>query len=164
MATVVVPTPKSIEADPSIRYAKVIETSKRIRWDLERDVIRGRAFDTARKFLPDGLTRVSRLEFLTPGEQRFYSQVQGRTYANMFGLVERYINAKLLEIAHGHSMGDQVRLEALVRFSDEELKHQALFRRIESMMAETMPRGYRFLPQPNEVAGAVLSKSTWSVL
>jgi hypothetical protein len=30
-----------------------------------------------------------------------------------------------------HWFGDQVALEALVRFSDEELKHQALFRRIE---------------------------------
>jgi hypothetical protein len=27
-----------------------------------------------------------------------------------------------------------------------------------------MPAGYRFLPQPNDVAGVVLGKSTWSVL
>jgi hypothetical protein len=55
------------------------------------------------------------------------SQIQGRTYANVFGLVERFINAKVLELSHDHWFGDQ--LEALVRFSDEELKHQALFRR-----------------------------------
>jgi hypothetical protein len=51
-----------------------------------------------------------------------------------------------------------------VRFTDEELKHQELFRRLEQMMAAVMPRGYKFLPQPNEVAGAVLSKGTWAVL
>jgi len=51
-----------------------------------------------------------------------------------------------------------------VRFTDEELKHQALFRRIEKMMADTLPPGYRFAPDPNAVARAVLSKSTWSVL
>jgi hypothetical protein len=32
------------------------------------------------------------------------------------------------------------------------------------MMAEAMPGGYVFVPQPNEVADAVLSRSTWAVL
>jgi hypothetical protein len=32
------------------------------------------------------------------------------------------------------------------------------------MAAADLPAGYRFVPQPNEVAGAVLSKSTWAVL
>ena len=54
--------------------------------------------------------------------------------------------------------------EALVRFSDEELKHQELFRRIEKMLAAGMPKGYRFLPDPDEVAAAVLKNSTWAVL
>jgi len=30
-----------------------------------------------------------------------------------------------------------------VRFTDEELKHQELFRRIEHMIAEGMPAGYK---------------------
>jgi hypothetical protein len=51
-----------------------------------------------------------------------------------------------------------------VRFTDEELKHQELFRRMERLAAAGMPEGYAFLPQPNEVAGAVLGKSTWAVL
>jgi hypothetical protein len=51
-----------------------------------------------------------------------------------------------------------------VRFTDEELKHQELFRRVETMIAPAMPAGYSFLPQPNDVATAVLSKSTWAVL
>ena len=84
----------------------------------------------------------------------------------MFGLVERYINAKILELSRDHWFGDQTKLEALIRFSDEEklLKHQELFRRVERMTAEQMPAGYMFLPQPNEVAEVVLGKSTWAVL
>jgi hypothetical protein len=148
----------------SARYAKCVEVSKRIRWDTDRDVIRGRSFDFGRTFLPDGLSKVARLPFLTPGEKRLFSQVQGRTYANMFALVERFIGAKMLEISREHWLGDQVALEALVRLTDEELKHQEMFRRLETMVAAGMAPGYRFLPQPNDVAQAVLAASTWAVL
>jgi len=148
----------------SQRYAKCVAASKRIRWDIDNDVFRGRRFDFSRKFLPDGLSRVTDLAFLRPDEMRFMSQIQGRTYANIFGLVERYIGAKTLELSRDHWFGDQAALEALVRFTDEELKHQEMFRRLERMAAEGMPPGYEFLPKPNEVAGAVLSKCTWAVL
>ena len=146
------------------RYAKCIEVSKRIRWEIDRDVIRGRSFDVSKKFLPDGLCRIGKLDFLGVGEKRLVSQIQGRTYANMFGLVERFIGAKMLEISREHWLGDQTALEALVRFTDEELKHQELFRRIEQMVAADMLAGYTFLPQPNDVATAVLGKCTWAVL
>ena len=149
---------------PSERYARCITSSKRVRWDIETDVIRGRRFDRANKFLPDGLTLVNRLDFLSPDEKIYFSQVQGRTYANMFGLVERFIGAKVLELSRDYWLGDQVALEALVRFGDEELKHQELFRRIEAMTAEAMPPGYSFAWNPNQVAAAVLSKSSWAVL
>jgi len=148
----------------SNRYAKCIEVSKRVRWDIDRDVFRGRAFDLAKKFLPDGLSKVQQLSFLGTGEKVLLSQIQGRTYANMFGLVERFIGAKMLEVSRDHWMGDQTALEALVRMTDEDLKHQEMFRRLEIMAGAGMPAGYQFLPQPNDVAGAVLAASTWAVL
>jgi hypothetical protein len=146
------------------RYARAIEASKRIRWDIDADVIRGRSLDVAHKFLPDGLSLANDLEFLTPRERRFMSQVQGRTYANIFGLVERFIDAKMLEISKDYWLGDQIALEALVRFSDEELKHQQLFRRVEALAAASMPPGYKVMPDANDVARFVLGKSTWAVL
>ena len=146
------------------RYAKCIEVSKRVRWDIERDVIRGRDFDTNHKFLPDGLSFADRIESLSADERRLLSQIQGRTYANMFGLCERFIGAKMVDMTRDHALGDQTAFEALVRFTDEELKHQRLFRRIELLAAEQMPDGYRFLPQPNTVANFILGKSTWAVL
>ena len=148
----------------SARYAKAVEVSKRVRWDIDRDVIRGRRFDFSKRFLPNGLSKVDRLDFLGANDRRLLSQIQGRTYANIFGLVERFIAAKVLEVSREHWLGDQNALEALVRFGDEEIKHQELFRRIERMCAEGMPEGYTFVPEPNAVATAVLSKSTWAVL
>jgi hypothetical protein len=151
-------------AVPTERFARCIAASKRVRWDVETDVIRGRRFDLANKFLPDGLTLAGPLDFLSLDEKRYFSQVQGRTYANMFGLVERFIGAKVLELSRDHWLGDQVALEALVRFGDEELKHQALFRRVDGLISDVMPPGYSFAWNPNEVAAVVLTKSSWAVL
>jgi hypothetical protein len=148
----------------SQRYARSVEASKRVHWEVEADVIRGRRFDTTHKFLPDGLVLADAFTTLSPAEKRLVSQIQGRTYANVFGLVERFINAKVLELSHEHWFGDQNALEALVRFSDEELKHQALFRRIDRMIGDVLPDGYRFDVDANAVAHAVLGKSTWAVL
>ena len=155
---------QAIQTETGARYAKCVAVSKRVSWDIDRDVLRGRDFDYSKKFLPDGLSKVAELGFLAAGERRLLSQIQGRTYANIFGLVERYISAKVLELSRSHWLGDQTALEALVRFTDEELKHQELFRRMEAMTASGMAAGYSFLPQPNDVAAAVLSKSIWAVL
>src|ERR1700731_4410538 len=140
------------------RYARCIQSSKRVYWDIDEDVIRGRRFDAAHKFLPDGLSLADAFTTLSADEKKFVSQIQGRTYANVFGLVERFINAKVLELSHDHWFGDQVALEALVRFSDEELKHQALFRRIDTMIGDVLPDGYSFDVETDGVARAVLGK------
>jgi hypothetical protein len=145
-------------------YAKPVANSRRVRWDIDKDVIRDREFDFTDYFLPDGLSLISQLAFLGDADRRKLSQIQGRTYANLFGLVERFINAKVLELSRDHWLGDQLALEALVGFSQEELKHQELFRRIERMIAAGMPEGYVFVPRPDDVASVVLSKSTWAVL
>jgi hypothetical protein len=154
----------ALHAYDETHYAKCIEVSRRIRWDIDRDVIRGRKFDFTQRFMPEGLSQVGRLPFLTADERTFLSQIQGRTYANMFRLVERFIGAKMLDLSREYALGDQTRLEALVRFTDEELKHQELFRRIELLAAEGMPTGYRFVPQADDVASFVLGKSAWAVL
>ncbi|MEZ5462263.1 hypothetical protein [Dokdonella sp.] len=146
------------------RYARCIEVSKRICWDIDRDVIRGRRFDFRQKFLPEGLTRLNRLDLLSDEEKKLMSQIQGRTYAYLFGLVERFINTMVLERSRQHEQGDAVAHEALIRFSEEEVKHMVLFGRIEDMIAADMPPGYEHTADAQAVASVVLGKSTWAVL
>ena len=152
------------ESRHAARYAQVVRLSKRVEWQIDRDLLQGRTFDFSRKFLPDALSRIDRLTFLTAEEARLLSQIQGRTYAYVFGLVERFISAKMLDQGRARIFGDQLALEALVRFSNEEIKHQELFRRMEAMIGAKLPAGYRQVADPNEVARAVLAASTWSVL
>jgi len=160
-AAAAVPGPAS---DHAARYAQVVRLSKKAEWQIDRDLLQGRIFDFSRKFLPDGLSRIDRLTFLAADEARLLSQIQGRTYAYIFGLVERFISAKMLDQGRAHTFGDQLALEALVRFSNDEIKHQELFRRMETMIGSQLPAGYRQVAEPNDVARTVLAASTWSVL
>ncbi len=148
----------------SDKYRQCMSTAQRINWDLEEDVIRGREPDPGHHFLPAGLSLVDKLPFLGDRDARFFSQVQGRSYAYIFGLVERFIGAKIVEMGTEHALGDQDAMAAMLQFGAEELKHQALFRRVEDMVDRVLPPGYRQVADANEVADAVLSKSTWAVL
>ena len=152
------------EPGHTARYAQVVRLSKKAEWQIDRDLLQGRSFDFSRKFLPDGLSRIDRLSFLSADEARLLSQIQGRTYAYIFGLVERFISAKMLDQGRAHVFDDQLALEALVRFSNDEIKHQELFRRMETMIGSQMPAGYRQVANSNDVARAVLAASSWSVL
>jgi hypothetical protein len=158
-ATMLIP-----ESGQAARYARCVTLSKKLEWQIDRDLLQGRTFDFSRKFLPDGLSQIDRLDFLSADEARLLSQIEGRTYAYIFGLVERFISAKMLEQGRAHIFGDQLALEALVRFSNEEIKHQELFRRMETMIGAQLPDGYQQVADPNDVARAVLAASTWSVL
>ena len=55
---------------------------------------------------------------------------------------------------------DEIRHHPLLTPAEE----RELFRRLEAMTGFGMPAGYTFLPQPNDVATAVLASSTWAVL
>ena len=160
-AAATMPIPTSGQA---ARYARLVTLSKKSEWQIDRDLLQGRTFDFSRKFLPDALSQIDHLVFLSADEARLLSQIEGRTYAYIFGLVERFISAKMLDQGRAHVFDDQLALEALVRFSIEEIKHQELFRRMEAMIGAQLPAGYRQVANPNDVARAVLAASTWSVL
>lgn len=156
----------AIQTNTSVNnaYARCLTNARKINWDIDRDVIRFRTLDNTRKYLPDSLSKVHELTFLSEREQIFLSQIQGRTYAYIFGLSERFINSKVLEMGMHHALGDQTALMALIQFSQEEMKHQELFERLEVLAAATLPPGYKMTADANDVAHAVLSKSTWAVL
>ena len=99
------------------RYAQIVRLSKKSEWQIDRDVMQDRQFDFTRNFLPAGLSRVDMIPFLSAQDARLLSQIQGRTYAYIFGLVERFISAKMLDQGRAHVFDDQLALEALVRSS-----------------------------------------------
>ena len=49
-------------AGQTARYARAIKASKRVRWDIDADVIRDRSFDFNQTFLPAGLSMVEQTD------------------------------------------------------------------------------------------------------
>lgn len=153
-------TPFTIDARFDTRRA---EHHAGLSWDVERDVIRGRAFDFRQKFLPDSMSLLGGLAFIDRDERRLLGQIQGRTYANLFGLVEDLVSAKIRERRVGDSPRNRFAKKEVVRVASDARKHRALFRRVDGLIAEGMPAGYRFMPRANAVAEFVLARSTWAV-
>lgn len=146
------------------KYLQCINNSKKVSWNFEQDVLKDRRFNYDLPFLPSGLSLSARLGFLNQQDLLFFSQVQGRTYAYMFGLVERFINAKVIDLSASKAISNQIQLEALMRFSAEELKHQQMFQAMEDAMEQRMPKGYTKTADADQVANFVLSKSNWAVM
>jgi len=143
--------------------SKYVDGFERIPLDIEHEGIRAPKCHAPEKFQPDAERTTRALPSLHPAEQRLMRQIEGRTYANIFGLVERLVEAKALEMNHDRQRYDQLSLRGLLQLSGE-LKHQQMFRHIERMAAAGMPQGYVFAPEPNAVASAVRGKSVWAVL
>jgi hypothetical protein len=144
------------------RYLRLVEMPAPRGGDYTREAIRSRV-DFAEKFLPDRVAQVCRLRFLSLAQRRLLNQIQGRTYINMVSLLEQSLGVALLDLEPDHWLRNQT-ARAAVRFGDEQVSHRELFAKIERLLAEGMPTGYRFLPRVDKVAARMRGKSTWAAL
>ena len=108
---------------------------------------------TPRPSCRSGLSLVNELTFLSAGR---HAACSARCRAAPTPTSSAWSSAssapRCWTSAASTALGDQVALEALVRMTDEEIKHQELFRRLEAMMAADMPAGYVQTADPNAVA------------
>lgn len=151
-----------IPIDSISRHARCLAALRRIAWDVELDLIRSRRPDRTRHFVPEALSRVAELGFLSPVQTRALSQLQAYTYAQCAVLVERCVAAVTLRASDIHWLGEAMTLQAHLRVADNALKHQVLFRRLAQMTAAGLPAGYRFTAGDDALARAALRGSRWA--
>src|SRR5215467_10638834 len=106
-------------------YQKCIETSERVNWTIN-GVLSG-GFDFKRRFLPETLAQVNDLGDLSDAEKLKLNQIRGLTYAHLFGFVEEFIVRELISLASRYPGEQAVERRAILRFAEEEVKHQLLF-------------------------------------
>lgn len=142
-------------------YQKCIDTSERVSWTI--DGVIGAGFDFKKRFLPETLAQVNELRDLSDSEKLQLNQIRGLTYAHLFGFVEEFILREIMLLAMRYPADQPVERRALLRFAEEEVKHQILFERVKAgLLANLGDCG--LVPGAAAVAGVVLEKSELCVL
>jgi hypothetical protein len=144
-------------------FQNTLENSKKVAWQ-EDDVLNGRRFDLSKRFLPNRLTGVDEIDFLNQDEKRKLNQIMGNAYFHLFAFVEEFIVPTVTEAVLENPYDDEVRQRSLVRFSEEELKHQEMFRRSIQLFNEQFGLTPQLIPGREQVAAVVRSKSRLAVL
>ena len=124
-----------------LAYPAIVATSEKVAWTVD-DIFRDRRFDTSKAIVPDSWVRTGHLPFLDERERRTLSHIRAFSYVHMFGNYEEFIPVHLASIAQQDWHADRANLRALLRFGEEEMKHQQLFRRAETVLEESC--GYAF--------------------
>ena len=144
-------------------YQECLDVSKRVSW-LEDDVLADKNFDFSKRFLPNRLTGVDGIGCLNENEKLQLNQIMGNGYCHIFAFVEEFIIPAVTEEAMNDVYGDEVRARSLLRFAEEELKHQELFRRAVELFGQGFGTECDLIPGREAVAEVVRSKSKLAVM
>jgi hypothetical protein len=132
-------------------------------WTVD-DCFRGRDFDFARPFLPERIAGVTHIGCLGDDEKRMLNQIRGNSYCHIFAFVEEYIVPLVMDCARADVFGDEIRLWALLRFGEEEVKHQEMMRRACDQFEAGFGVHCGLVPGREAVADAVLGSSPLTAL
>ena len=144
-------------------YQDCLDNSKKVSW-VEDDVLADKNFDFSKRFLPNRLTGVDEIGCLNDNEKLQLNQIMGNGYCHIFAFVEEFIIPAVTEEAMKDVYGDEVRARSLLRFAEEELKHQELFRRSVDLFGQGFGSECGLIPGREEVAKIVRSKSKLTVM
>lgn len=145
-------------------YASCIRNSEKVSWKLDDVMPPGTSLDFSRPFLPSALSGERGIGVLSDAEKLQLNHITGNAYLNLFAFVEEYIIATTVDHAQAEMFGDHMATRALLRFAEEELKHQELFGRYLAAFAESFGTPCGVLDNAAEVAGVILSKSPIAIL
>ncbi|MGZ3421565.1 MAG: diiron oxygenase [Polyangiales bacterium] len=145
-------------------YATCVRNSEKMAWRVDEVMPPDTRLDFTRPFLPEALSGERKLDFLSDDARLKLNQITGHAYLNLFAFVEEYIIATAVRHAQAEMHGDHHAIRALVRFADEEIKHQQLFYRYLEAFKDGFGHECEVLGDAAAVAGVILSKSPMAVL
>jgi hypothetical protein len=122
-------------------YPSIVATSEKVAWTVDA-VFRDWRFDATKRIIPDSWVQTQHLAFLKAQEQRTLNHIRAFSYVHLFGNYEEFIPLHLAEIVQQDWHDDRAHLRALLRFGEEEMKHQQLFLRAEAVLEASC--GYPF--------------------
>jgi len=116
-------------------YTTVVATSERVAWTVD-GVFGDRAFDASGPIVPDSWVGTAGLPFLDGRDQRTLNQCRAFSYVHLIGNFEDFVPLHLAGVLRDDASDDPAQRRALLRFADEEVKHQDLFRTAEARLEQ----------------------------
>jgi hypothetical protein len=121
-------------------YDAIVATSAKVAWTVAAVV--DWQFDASKAIVPAAWVGVDDLTFLDGEQRRVLNQCRAFSYVHLLGNYEDFIPHHLDGGFRRARGDDRARLRALLRFEEEELKHQELFRAVETLLEQAC--GYSF--------------------
>jgi hypothetical protein len=144
-------------------YATCLRGSVTKPWTVD-ECFRGRDFDFTKPFMPERMAGVESIGCLSDDEKRMLNQIRGNSYCHIFAFVEEYIVPMVMDRARADVYGDETRLWSLLRFAEEELKHQELMGRAVEQFQAGFGVTCGLMPGREAVATVVLDRSPLAAL
>jgi hypothetical protein len=113
-------------------HASIIAASEKVAWTVD-GIFRDRGFDASKAIVPTSWVGTETLGFLDAEEQLVLNHCRAFSYVHLLGNYEEFIPCHLSDIV-APDRAERTRLRAILRFGEEELKHQELFRRAEQAL------------------------------
>lgn len=144
-------------------YENCLSNSMKGAWTID-DCFQDRDFDFSKRFLPERIAGVDGIGCLNEEEKQKLNQIRGNSYCHLFAFVEEFIVPMVLDHARSDVYGDETRLRFLLRFAEDETKHQAMLERAMSQFEAGFGTSCGVIPGREEVAEVVLGKSPLAAL
>lgn len=145
-------------------YARVVELSEKVAWKLDDVIPHEVSLDFTKSFMPKTMFAAGELSFLSAKEKLKLNQIYGNSYSYLFYFVEAYIIDMAMRHAQAELYGDDDNLRAMLRFAEEEVKHQRMFLRFGDLFSHGFGTTCDVVESPQAVAQVILSKSPMAVM
>jgi hypothetical protein len=143
-------------------YEQILRTSERVNWHLA-EVVASLEFDFNRPFLPERIAATNSLSALSSEERLKLNQIRGHGYAHLFLFVEEFIVPLTAQLSIAHTHTDPIAMRVMLRFSEEELKHQELFLAVKAKLQKGFRSPLRGIEGRVEIADVVMQRSQLAV-
>ncbi len=144
-------------------YARCVQLSEQVAWTIDEVLSEDQNLDFSLPFLPETLA-MAQTVLSDPEEALKLNHIRAHSYVNLFVFVEEFIVAAAMQHAQAELFGCSEALRALLRFGDEEVKHQHLFRRFQSAFQRGFATPCDVVDNAVEVAGFILTKSPLAIM
>ena len=138
------------------------KASERATWSFEKE-IGALDFDPSCHYLPERICGRGLPDWMDEKQRLLLNQIRGFSYAHLFMFVEQFIIEETCAAAGSYIHSDRDALSALLKFTEEETKHQRMFIRVKELASEGLGFSPAALSGMQEVAREVCRHSSFAV-